>query len=175
MNEIQKRKRAKKLKLLLLIPLFLLSFAGVFYLAITAGNKLNSNPSSQDSARKVFNSKLPAANLKDEEKNKLEIYMEAQQDSVKRKEAMDKDPYEKGLFNADVADGQKEKPFPHPNIPKISGPVFGNIDNNERKVNDRLEKLYSALNRNTEVTKSPKRNLLFLKTHPQYAPALMAT
>jgi conjugative transposon TraM protein len=161
MNEIQKRKSAKKLKLLLLIPLFLVSFAGVFYLAITAGNKLSTNSSSQDSTRKAFNSKLPAANLKDAEKNKLEIYMEAQQDSVRRKEAMDKDPYEKGLFNADAADGKKEKPLPQPNTLKISAPVFGNVDNNEKKVSDRLEKLYSALNKNTEVTKSPQAQPAF--------------
>jgi conjugative transposon TraM protein len=74
---------------------------------------------------------------------------------------MDKDPYEKGLFNTDVADGQKEKPLPQTNTPKISAPVFGNVDNNEKKVNDRLEKLYAELNRNTEVTKSPQAQAAF--------------
>jgi conjugative transposon TraM protein len=153
MNEMQKRKSAKKLKLLLLIPLFLVSFAGVFYLAITAGNKFNGNSSSQDSARRAFNSKLPAANLKEPERNKLEIYMQAQEDSAKRKEAMDKDPYEKRFLDPEPSDNRTENLVSKHGVAAIAGSAFGSVDQNEKKVNDRLAKLYSAINQNTEENK----------------------
>jgi conjugative transposon TraM protein len=124
MNNIKNRKIKKIKKLLLLVSIFLASFAGVFYLAITAGNRFGAGDTGKDSVRSAFNKKLPSANTKDPEKNKLEIYMEAREDSAKRKEALDKDPYEKGIY-----------------------------DPNEKKANDRLEKLYSVLNQNTQGSK----------------------
>jgi conjugative transposon TraM protein len=97
---------------------------------------------------------LPAANLKEPERNKLEIYMQAQEDSAKRKEEMDKDPYEKRLFDPGPGGNPTGNLIPKHAVTAIPGPAFGSVDANEKKVNDRLAMLYSAINRNTEENKA---------------------
>src|ERR1700737_2748326 len=99
--------------------------------------------------KSAFNTTLPAPDLPVKEKNKLEIYMEAERDSAKKKAEWEKDPNNKRFYDP----GPPTEGKPIGNWPvtktiksKITLPTSAITDPNEKKVNDRLEKLYAALN-----------------------------
>lgn len=157
MKQLTRQNIKKIKKLLIVVPLFFAVFAGVFYLAITAGNAGKQKKENQDSSKTAFNQKLPAANLSEKGKNKLEIYMQAQQDSARRKEEIEKDPYERRFFNPGPPDQQPiagnnaaTRPYPLGD----QEPSAAYMDANERKAKDKLRKLYAAFNENTDFIKN---------------------
>lgn len=74
----------------------------------------------------AFNTRLPAPQLKRAEKNKLEIYLDAEKDSLRRQQQLHSDPYAKSTA--------------------VGNPP---ADSNERKVNEHLARLYAALHGNS--------------------------
>jgi len=97
----------------------------------------------------AFNTELPAPNVPATEKNKLEIYMKAQEDSINRAEARAKDP------NINPAVGSATAPAPGLasgglfSLPgtgsHISSIAPATPEENERKVNERLQRIYSVI------------------------------
>lgn len=162
---MQKDKRKKRIALIILVTFILLILClGSWWIF---GNDEKSNDKAISSKGQAFNTKLPDANLKESGKNKLEIYMQAEKDSAKLKEQEKKDSFEKRWFNPGPPD---EEVFAdeYPPKNKKRKPVYrskNSVEQNERKVNDRLEKLYAALNNND--TKSDNE---FSVQSDQYTP-----
>jgi conjugative transposon TraM protein len=137
------QKNQKKLKLLKVLPLFVVPVAALLFFIFNIGNNKSKSEVNNADKQSAFNSNLPAVNLKETGKNKLEIYMAAERDSLKRKEQLLKDPYEKTFFDpAPPEDIQKER-LEKTRLAIQSPPV----DPNEKKVNDRLNKLLNELNK----------------------------
>lgn len=140
---------AKK-RLLALSAIFGLPIIAVIVLivSLTSGHKKNTQKASPGSA---FNTTLPSPNLPNTEKNKLEIYMQAQQDSLKRKEAKAKDPYanDSSLNLTTHLNSSKQIDPTHSTIqfPRQGPPATEFQDDNEKKVNDRIKQIYAALGR----------------------------
>lgn len=133
----------KKKKLVLLMLVFLIPASLLFYMVLSGNSKDNTNTSGNQNA---FNDKLPAANAKDNGKNKLEIYMQAQRDSEKLKEQENQDPYAKKWFDPTPSDETVTNNNPSLNLPTTKIPKWNKEDANEKKVNDRIDKLMEALN-----------------------------
>ena len=140
--------RTKKQKIMILLPVFLIGIAGLILVAVNIGKK-KIPESAQPATKSAFNSKFPSPDLPVKEKNKLEIYMEAAKDSARKKEEWEKDPNSKRFYDpAPTASNQPVHYRPvirsavgaPPAVQRESG------DSNVNKVNDRLQKLYAALN-----------------------------
>lgn len=145
----------KKKRLLMALAIFGLPVL-ILVFVIIALCRPASPPKPTPITNKGFNARMPEPNLHDGQKNKLELYMEAQQDSLRRKAAREKDSY-----------GQETAPAtPVPSYPPTSATSgalhlsakppspFQSLDTNERKVNDRLQKLYEVLQ--SSGTASPR-------------------
>jgi len=148
---MQKDKRKKRIALLILVAfiLFILSLGSWWLFS----NKDNSTDKISNSKGQAFNTKLPDANLKESGKNKLEIYMQAEKDSAKLKEQEKKDAFEKRLYNPGPPDDDvfaDEYP-PKKTKREPSYRTRSSVEQNEKKVNDRLEKLYAAINDKNET------------------------
>ncbi|OQP65477.1 hypothetical protein A3860_17590 [Niastella vici] len=143
-----KNDKLRKRKGLILVSLFILAVA--FSSALIVLRQIPRRSDDKSDSLRAFNTKLPDANLKESGRNKLEIYMQAEKDSAKLKELQQKDASGKKWF--DPAPPQNDDQvfadeFPPKNStiqPHSSTKKF--TDANERKVNDRLEKLYAAIN-----------------------------
>ena len=148
-----KKKRLLIAGLIFSLPLIAIAIAVVSLLPSSKTPPVIASTSS------AFNTKLPDPNLKKGEKNKLEIYMQAQQDSLKRKQEVDHDPLtSKTTVTIPIpATGLKNSvtdPFSRPH--SVGPPTMTEIqDPNEKKVNDHLQKLYAALN-GTDGMGNPK-------------------
>lgn len=110
---------------------------------------LNKHPGDQKKAASAgaFNPQMPAPNLQKGEKNKLELYMDAEKDSLRRQQALHSDPYAKTAGALPLDSVIPVKGHLTPGIPQRSfgsGPVVP-VDTNERKVNEHLAKLYAAM------------------------------
>lgn len=102
-------------------------------------------------AGSAFNTTMPSPNLKETEKNKLQLYMEAEADSLKRSQDRQKDPY----ATPAAAVGTASLPATHPGVlsplPTLPAtPAHGVVsspfaDNTDQQVADRLQKIYAAL------------------------------
>lgn len=148
-QQAKDEKTMKRRRLLLFVPVFLLAFGGLFYLALHVGSPKKDDKAVTDKG--ALNTKLPEASLQPSEKNKLEIYMQAEKDSAKWKEAERNDPYSNRLEDLD----------PYPDTDSYSPGEFSlkqksYHDPNEKKVNDRLEKLYSALSDRENSMETPR-------------------
>ncbi|MGB8193754.1 MAG: conjugative transposon protein TraM [Chitinophagaceae bacterium] len=144
-----KQSKEKRRKLLLMLPLFILPVVALVLLFGGNSNKASDEGQSKESA---FNSRLPSANINDAGKNKLELYMEAQKDSAqKRKEAF-VNPYEGGGYDPAPPTSEQEQQLAQSRL--VALPQNG--DGNEKKVNERLDKLMKEINR--PVTKQPIQN-----------------
>lgn len=139
-QQAKDEKTMKRRRLLLFVPVFAIAFGGLFYLALHVGSPRKDDKAATDTG--ALNTKLPEASLQPSEKNKLEIYMQAEKDSAKWKEAELNDPYANRLEDLEpYADRDSYSPYPE----EFSLKQKSSSDPNEKKVNDRLEKLYSAL------------------------------
>ena len=132
-------------------PKKMLVAAGIFLiptiiviLVIVSLTHRTQKPSVKPTAGNAFNTALPSPNLPKGEQNKLEIYMKAQQDSIKAKQERAKDPYSQPGTNIEnpaatvlpLAGGRTASSSLSPVTPP---------DANEQKVNERLQKIYAAL------------------------------
>jgi conjugative transposon TraM protein len=155
----QDDKRKRKQKFLIALPLFLILIAGLFFGGLSILKKKAPEAEPKTATKSAFNTKLPAPDLPAKEKNKLEIYMEAEKDSAKRKDEWDKDPNSKRFYDPGPTTAIKQPgKFRVTSSPKstVTGPATGMTDPNEKKVNDRLQKLYAALNQSASVEKQNK-------------------
>ncbi len=139
-QQVKEEKALKRRRLLLVVPIFLLAFGGLFYLAISWGSAPKED-TAQPAGKSALNTALPEASLQPADKNKLEIYMQAEKDSAKRREDERNDPYSGHFQVFDPLPDDYIAPAP----PKGQGRGFPATDPNEQKMNDRLEKLYAAL------------------------------
>lgn len=150
--------RTKKQKILILLPIFLIGIGGLILLAVNLGKK-KAPEMAPPSAKSAFNPKFPSPDLPVKEKNKLEIYMEAAKDSARKKDEWEKDPNSKRFY--DTAPSAMSKPVKiRPRVgSELPGmPVLSteSADPNVNKVNDRLQKLYAALNQSGTSQKQGK-------------------
>lgn len=151
-------KRTKKQKLLILLPVFLIGIAGLIFAGI---NLLKTTPDSppKTETKSALNTHLPSPELPVKQKNKLEIYMEAARDSAKRQAEWEKDPNSKRFY--DPAPPEVAKLGEHTHVGHAKARIdpsssTDNMDPNEKKVNDRLQKLYTALDQSNTTTKQEK-------------------
>ncbi|WP_188930157.1 conjugative transposon protein TraM [Puia dinghuensis] len=97
----------------------------------------------------AFNTELPSPNVPTGEKNKLEIYMKAEQDSIKQNQERAKDPYSKDQASTATPTQSPVKTpgFLQPQVISNRAPAGlpATPEENERKVNDRLQRIYSAI------------------------------
>jgi conjugative transposon TraM protein len=155
MNNVSAKSNRKKL--IIALPLFFLPLGIIIYLVSTLfGGKGNDH--AKPTSVNAFNSKLPSAKIELTEKNKLQLYLEAERDSVKRNEQIANDPNIRKLYDPGAIDQNAFSPSPP--VPGGSqsvqtAPSF-KTDQNERKVDDRLKKLYSILNQQSPAGTAPE-------------------
>lgn len=154
---------SKKKRLLTAVAIFTLP-ALVLVVAVAALVKGHAKTTAKPSTSSAFNTSMPTPNLPKGEKNKLEIYMQAQQDSIKQRQERAKDPYVGSLPGYDTA-ALPGKTIPSPALSSHS-PLAGSstplpFDENEKKVTERLQKIYAALGaaQNTPTAERPGETL----------------
>jgi conjugative transposon TraM protein len=153
--------RTKKQKILILLPLFMICVAGLIFAAVNIGKKKAPAATTKSQAKSAFNTKLPSPDLPVKEKNKLEIYMEAAKDSARKKAEWEKDPNNKRMYDPGpmaTAKPVKVRPRVRSELPGTQVLSSGSADPNVNNVNDRLQKLYAALNQSgtgAKLLKSP--------------------
>jgi hypothetical protein len=91
----------------------------------------------------AFNPRMPAPNLKQIEKNKLEVYLDAEKDSLRRQQHLHEDPYAKAASSGLSIDSSARTVRANPRSGSAVPIPVG--DSNERKVNEHLARLYAAL------------------------------
>ena len=159
----QDDKKKKRQKFLIVLPLFIILVAGLFFGGVSILKKKAPEGEQKQPAKSAFNTKLPSPDLPAKEKNKLEIYMEAAKDSARKKAEWDKDPNNKRFYDpGPVVEGKRTAKRFVAQSPK-SGTGLSNasiIDPNEKKVNDRLQKLYAALNQSATGEKAGKPGMV---------------
>lgn len=144
----------KQKKWLMAIAFFCIPVALVVW-TILMYTKPKPTANTQKPGFSAFNTKLPDPKLDDKQKNKLELYLQAEQDSIKRSEELKKDPNMNpsglslktpgpSMFKTDY--DKKYTGLKPPNN-------FSSIDPNEKKVNDGLQKLYALMHQTTDNSK----------------------
>ncbi len=153
--------KAKGKRLLIAAAIFILPVIAIIF-AITALLHPHKKDVPKMTGGSAFNTEFPAPNLPTKEKNKLEIYMQAQEDSAKKQGDRAKDPYaalsgsETTTPNSSRATGTT----PQDSRPGVVTSPFQ--DENSKKVTDRLEKLYAAMG----STQSPESTHRPVETLP---------
>lgn len=132
----------KKQKLILLLPLIVIPAIIAGFVFMGSGKPKDRLTNGKDKPG-MFNAKLPAANLIETGKNKLELYMQAQQEAAKRKEALQNDPYENGQIDSSSFFSMQPDKVPNEHFDMITP----GSNKTEKKINDRLEKLMTEINR----------------------------
>jgi len=132
-------------------PKKILTAAGIFLVpaviivvVIASLTHRKPNLPAKPTAGSAFNRALPSPNLPKGGQNKLEIYMKAQQDSLKARQERGRDPYTQPGTNLGnpagtglpLTEGGSARPAPS---------LVTTPDINEQKVNERLQKIYAAL------------------------------
>lgn len=141
---MQKIEPTKLKKLLIMLPVFLIAVAGLLYVLFDLTSEKAGNPVSVDKAKNAFNKQLPAPNNPGTSKNKLEIYLQAQKDSLKRDAELQRDTNIRKLYDPLPSSAQRTRVPPRTVREATTRPVPP--DPNEQKVNERLKKLYAAMN-----------------------------
>ncbi len=140
--------RTKKQKILILLPVFVIGIAGLILAVVNIGKKNNPDTTGKVEAKSAFNTKLPSPDMPVKEKTKLEIYMEAAKDSARKKAEWENDPYHKRFYDpAPPTTGKTVNVESHARSDEKRKPILPteSVDPNVNKVNDRLQKLYAAL------------------------------
>lgn len=139
-----------------MLPIFLIGIAGLILAGINIVNK-PAKPNLIKDTKSALNTQLPPPDLPVKQKNKLETYMEAAQDSARKQAEWKRDPNSK-QFNdpapLTVNRSSKNTPEKHSRTSATSVREQDGMDSNERKVNERLQKLYEALNQSKKVAKT---------------------
>lgn len=136
-----KSKLGKYRKVLMLLPLVVLMVVIVVYLRTSTFKQSNGQAGGKDTLSRL-NTKLPEPNIKDTGKNKLEIYMQMQQDSLKQRSEMET-PSVKRFFNQGRPE---EAPFAN-EVPVVerSSPHH-KLARQEERVNEQLARIQKELN-----------------------------
>lgn len=160
-QQAKDEKAMKRRRLLLFVPVFAIAFGGLFYLAIHMESPKKDTGTTAN--KDAMNTKLPEASLQPSEKNKLEIYMQAEKDSAKLKEAESNDPYSNQQLRESGTLPNDYSLSPSPNEFSLKQKSFK--DPNEQKVNDRLGKLYAALSDRETAIEKPRYDTEPLPEH----------
>lgn len=143
--EIQTQKMLRQRKMLLLLPLVMVAFTTLLFIALGGGQASASQPKPEQAG---FNTRLPDARLKDERAlNKMSYYDQAASDSQKLKEQKKTDPYYQAKPVSDTAGvhfPRQEKLRVNGNTPILSG---GDPLTNEAKVYQKLAELQAVINK----------------------------
>lgn len=123
-----------------MLPVFLVPAIGLLFLLLSLGKK-EQKQTGPINGENAFNAKLPAANIKETGDTKFDVYMKAMQDSAKLKEAQQKDPYEKAGYNPALPPAEQQEQLQRSFFNATHG-----VDPNEKKVNDRLDRIFKQLN-----------------------------
>jgi len=155
----QEDKRKKRQKLLIVLPLFLILVAGLIIGLVNITRKRAPEPDPKATTKSAFNTKLPAPDLPAKDKNKLEVYMEAAKDSAQKKAEWERDPNNKRFYDPGPAPTGEKQPgskMVAAGTSRATLPVAVSTDPNEKKVNDRLARLYTALNQPAATEKQDR-------------------
>jgi Protein of unknown function (DUF3714). len=126
---------------LILLPLVATMCVIIIYLMTGIFKYQNSQLASTDTLSRL-NTRLPEPNIKDKDKNKLEIYMQNEEDSLKKQNERD-NPSLKRFFDPGPPE---ENPFTEEMPPKKGPSVRRDLATQEKKVNDQLNKILKELN-----------------------------
>lgn len=151
--ELQK---SKGKRLLIAAAIFVLPVIAIIY-ALT----LLLHPHQKDAAKvpagSAFNTAFPAPNLPTKEKNKLELYMQAQEDSTQKQQERQKDLLSNAGGQPSAAGQNAAAPDGFGSFNSHPGVVTSPFqDDNSKKVTDRLAKIYAALG-NSENTEASRK------------------
>ena len=161
MNIITSKIDFRKLLKLLTVATFVLTIG--FYYLFTYIRKSAETPAQP--SKSAFNTKLPAPNLDDRYKNKLDIYMEAREDSLRQLKEQQKEAL---LFSKDA---EHIQPDPAEDHRAFEGHPAGRMDANERKVAKAMEQLQKVLEQSTVPDSLPQTGYQVLPGEPSRAPA----
>ncbi len=156
---------SKKKRLLILAGIFVLPAVAIIVALVSVLHpKKKALPAPPTGS--AFNAALPQPNLPKHELNKLELYMQAQEDSVKQNAERAKDPYAKLSLTDSTRNTRSSLPnTPHaPTAGVVTSPF---ADDNDKKVNDRMQKLYGLIGN----TPPPEKSKFSSTPSTEYGPA----
>ncbi len=143
---------SKHRKLFIMLPVFLFISGGIFLMVKNQFTTSKQDVSLTDSSQvSKFNDKLPAPNVREKEKNKFELYMQAQQDSAEKSRYGDS--YGKRFFDPgppEDSSGQSRK-GDKPNL-------YENLNQQEEKVKQQLAKIEAELGKQPTVPQVTTQN-----------------
>jgi conjugative transposon TraM protein len=152
-SDVNKKKRLLVALGIFALPVMLISLV-IF--ALFHAKKKETTKADGNSA---FNTEMPSPNLPKREMNKLEVYAQAEQDSIKRSKEQGNNPdpaaslpqspasQSPALPGATVAGQGFKNPMDKPGV--VNSPFE---DPNDKMVTDRLQKLYAALGKGSTTT-----------------------
>jgi len=139
----QDNKQSKRKRLLAALIIFGLPALLILGVVLTLFHP-HSTTQTASGKKDAFNSRMPAPNLKEREKNKLEVYLDAEKDSIRRQQLLHNDPYTKHSNSPGSlidSTGKKIAVGRQLAVPGTVSPA----DSTERKVNEHLARLYNVL------------------------------
>src|ERR1700761_6285540 len=142
-------KRSPTKKILVTAGIFAIPVAIVLavVLSLSHHQPSHTNPPPAGSA---FNASLPSPNLPQKERNKLELYMQAQLYSLKAGQERAKDPYTQPKPQNDVLSSFTNATVP--NRPALSTPPSNSSPADyDQTITERLHKIYGALGQATQM------------------------
>ena len=141
----QPNKKSAKQRVMFALPIFILPVAAIIFLVLSF-HKKSSHPAPAGTATGAFNTRLPTPNLSKKPEDKLELYLQAEQDSLKHSQQLAKDPYARALY----AQGQDSLSLTGSQSGQASlGRNYATtglpLDQNILKANQSLQRLYAAM------------------------------
>jgi conjugative transposon TraM protein len=146
----------------MVLPVLVLPFVTMIFWALGGGQAAPAQSTALDTG---LNLNLPDAHfLKEKDANKLRIYEQARTDSMKFREARENDPYfDLAMLSPDSARNNSSLLSDGPDLRVAQSPPSSSIDENEKRVNERLEQLTRELNKAEQP--APKKTATH-QTHP---------
>lgn len=150
------QKFIQKRKFIMVLPVLVIPFLTMIFWALGGGK--GTAASTKEAQMAGLNPELPDAQFYNHasEWDKLSLYQKAQRDSIKFNEAKRNDPYFKLPRLTGIQDTTKRPNGTRGNVNPSLGKREPWIDENERRVNKKLEELYQNLNPKTEQEKRPR-------------------
>jgi len=157
----QKKKRLLILTGILALPVVVIIAAVI---SLAHPHKKTAPPPPDGSA---FNAKLPGANVPKKEQTKLELYMKAQDDSLKQHAARAKDPYS-ALSLLDTSRRAHSPLLGYATDKRENNPYAGGTasDNTDQQVTERMAKLYGLINHSNATVPDREKYASALSTPP---------
>jgi conjugative transposon TraM protein len=139
----QDNKQSKKKRLLAALIIFGLPALLILGVVLSLYHPHSATEASMGK-KDAFNPRMPAPNLKEREKNKLEVYLDAEKDSIRRQQLLHNDPYAKNASSTISLIDSARKKAGVAGQPAWPAAVSA-VDSTERKVNEHLARLYKVL------------------------------